>query len=93
MELRDKMTIPLSKAWQSTQLARESVQDLREFIRQAYERRYRMTDRDARLAAVNVLASMRLPVGSVEQMIAESLAAPRDLPDDLWGDDYCDQSH
>ena len=40
-----------------------------------------MADVDERLAAVEALRAMRLPVGPVEQMIAESVAEPKDLPD------------
>lgn len=40
-----------------------------------------MADADARLAAVEAMEAMRLPVGSVEQMIAESVADPQDLAD------------
>jgi hypothetical protein len=50
-------------------------------IRQACERQYGLADEQERLAAVKALAAMRLPVGPVEQMIAESMPEPRDLPD------------
>jgi hypothetical protein len=83
MGLTRKMTILLSEAShrQLTQLARERGQSLGELVRQACERQYGMTDRRARLAAVEALEALRLPVGPVEQMIAESVADPRDLPD------------
>jgi hypothetical protein len=38
-------------------------------------------DVDERLAPVEALRAMRLPVGPVEQMIAESVPYPRELPD------------
>jgi hypothetical protein len=38
-----------------------------------------MADVDARLAAVEAMRAMRLPVGPVEQMIAESVVGPQDL--------------
>ena len=83
MELSHKTTILLSKALhrQLTQLARERGQSLGELVRQACEREYGTVDRRARLAAVEALEAMRLPVGPVEEMIAESVAEPRDLPD------------
>jgi hypothetical protein len=37
-----------------------------------------MADIDARLAAVDAMEAMRLPVGPVEQMIAESVADPQE---------------
>jgi hypothetical protein len=40
-----------------------------------------LSDRQERLAAVKALAAMRLLVGPVEQMIAESGPEPWDLPD------------
>jgi predicted transcriptional regulator len=83
MELTHKTTILLSEALhrQLTQLARERGQSLGELVRQACERQYGMTDRRGRLAAVEALEAMRLPVGSIEEMIAESVADPPDLPD------------
>ena len=47
----------------------------------ACEREDGMADVKARLAAVEALKAMRLPVGAVEQMIAESVPDPRDLAD------------
>lgn len=83
MGLSHKTTILLSEALhrQLTQLAQERGQSLGELVRQACERHYGMTDRRARLAAVEALGAMRLPVGPVEKMIAESVADPQDLPD------------
>jgi hypothetical protein len=83
MELTHKTTILLSEALhrQLTQLARERGQSLGELVRQACERQYCITDRRARLAAVDALEALRLPVGPVEQIIAESVADPRDLAD------------
>jgi hypothetical protein len=81
--LSHKTTILLSEALhrQLTQLAQERGQSIGELVRQACERQYGMTDRRERLAAVEALGALRLPVGPVEQMIAESVADPRDLPD------------
>jgi predicted transcriptional regulator len=63
------------------QLAQERGKSLGELVRQACERQYGLSDERARLAAVEALGLMRLPVGPVEEMIAESLADPQDLPD------------
>lgn len=45
------------------------------------EREYGMADVDARLAAVEALRAMRLPVGPVEQLIAESGPDPKEVAD------------
>ena len=66
---------------QLTELARERGQSLGELVREACERQYGMVDRHARLAAVDALAALQLPVGPVEQMIAESVPEPRDASD------------
>lgn len=81
MGLTRKTTILLSEALhrQLTQLAHERGQSIGELVRQACERQYGMADRRARLAAVEALGAMRLPVGPVEQMIGES-ATFADLP-------------
>jgi predicted DNA-binding protein len=83
MRLTHKTTVLLSERLhrQLSQLAAERGQSMGELVRQACERQYGMADVDARLAAVEALRSMRLPVGPVEQMIAESVAEPEDLPD------------
>jgi Ribbon-helix-helix protein, copG family len=83
MGLTHKTTILLSPALhrQLTQLAEQRGQSLGELVRQACERQYGPADRDGRLAAVEALAALRLPVGPVEEMIAESVPEPKDLPD------------
>jgi hypothetical protein len=83
MPLTHKTTVLLSERLhrQLSQLAEERGQSLGELVRQACERQYRMVDADARLAAVEAMAAMRLPVGPVEQMIAESVGDPRHVPD------------
>jgi hypothetical protein len=83
MGLTHKTTILLSPALhrQLTQLAEERGQSLGELVRQACERQYGPADRDGRLAAVEALAALRLPVGPVEEMIAESVPEPQDLTD------------
>jgi predicted DNA-binding protein len=82
MGLSHKTTILLSGALHRrlTQLADERGKSLGELIRQACERQYGLADRDDRLAAVKALAALRLPVGPVEEMIAESVREPQDLP-------------
>jgi len=82
MGLTHKTTILLSEALhrQLTRLAHERGQSIGELVRQACERQYGMADPRARLAAVEALSAMRLPVGPVEQMIAESVPHPQDLP-------------
>jgi hypothetical protein len=83
MRLTHKTTILLSESLyrQLSQLAEQRGQSLGELVRQACERQYGMADTATRLAAVKAMAAMRLPVGPVEQMIAESVADPQDLPD------------
>lgn len=82
MGLTHKTTILLSEVLhrQLMRLAQERGQSIGELVRQACERQYGMTDRRARLAAVEALGAMWLPVGPVEQMVAESVADPQDLP-------------
>jgi predicted transcriptional regulator len=83
MSLSHKTTILLSEPLhrQLTQLALERGQSLGELVRRACEQQYGLTDQEARLAAVDALEAMRLPVGPVEEMIAESIEDARDLPD------------
>jgi predicted DNA-binding protein len=83
MRLTHKTTVLLPERLhrQLSQLAEERGQSMGELVRQACERQYGLADVEARLAAVEVLRAMRLPVGPVEQMIAESVAEPQDLPD------------
>ena len=78
MRLTHKTTVLLSERLhrQLSQLAAERGQSMGELVRQACERQYGMAGVDARLAAVEALRSMRLPVGPVEQMVAESVADP-----------------
>ena len=57
-----------------------SGQGLTEPEPRARRERHAKSDRQARLAAVDTLEAMRLPVGPVEDMIAESVPDARDLP-------------
>ena len=79
MGVSHKMTVLLPPALHRrlTQLAEERGQSLGELVRQACERQYGLADRDDRLAAVEALAALRLPVGPVAEMIAESVPQPR----------------
>jgi hypothetical protein len=81
MRLTHKTTVLFSEGLhrQLSRLAQERRQSLGELVRRACERQYGIADVDARLAAVETLNAMRLPVGPVEQMIAESVADPHDL--------------
>lgn len=74
MGLTHKATVLLSEALhrQLTQLAEERGESLGALVRQACERQYGVVDAEARLAAVEAIEAMRLPVGPVEQMIAET---------------------
>jgi predicted transcriptional regulator len=83
MALTHKTTILLSdeRHRQLTKLAEERGRSLDELVRQACEGQYRIVDRHERLAEVKALAAMRLPVGRIEQMLAESRPEPRDLAD------------
>jgi hypothetical protein len=83
MGLSHKTTILLSPALhrQLTQLAEARGQSLGELVRHACERQYGLADQDGRLAAVDALATLRLPVGPVAEMIAESVPDPQGLPD------------
>jgi predicted DNA-binding protein len=82
MRLTHKTTVLLSEGLhrQLSQLAQERGQSLGELVREACERQYGLAEVGARLAAVDAIEAMRLPVGPVEQMVAESVADPRDLP-------------
>jgi hypothetical protein len=83
MGLTHKTTILLSEPLhrQLTALAKERRQSLGELVRRACEQQYGAVDQDTRRRAVDELAAMRLPVGPVEQLLAESVADPRPLPE------------
>lgn len=82
MELSHKTTIllPPELHRRLTALARERRQSLGRLVREACERQYGLADPQDRLAAVEALAALDLPVGPVDRMIRESVAPPRDLP-------------
>ena len=79
MSLSHKTTILLSPTLHRRlmQLAEQRGQSLRELVRRACERQYGLVDQEGRLAAVEALAALRLPVGPVEKMTAESVPNSR----------------
>ena len=82
MELIKKTTIlfPPDLYAQMAHLARKRQSSVGELVREACRAQYFRTTRDERLAAVAELAAMSLPVGTPEQMKAESVPAPEPLP-------------
>lgn len=82
MELSNKTTILHSADLHPrlTSLVAARRQRLGEFVREANRRQYRLADRSERLAAVDALAELQLPLGNVEAMLRESVAPLRDLP-------------
>ncbi len=83
MELSKKTTILLSSDMHGklVRLARQRHTSIGSLVREAVAERYGLEDEESRLSAVEDLAGLGLPVGSVEEMIAESVAdAEDDLP-------------
>lgn len=82
MELSRKTTILLSERLheQLKRLARTRKRSVGELIRQACERQYHLASAQKARQAVEELAGLRLPVGSVAEMKRESVADPQDLP-------------
>lgn len=82
MELSHKTTILLSAELHDRlkRIARERRTSLGELVREACVRQYGLGDREDRLAAVEALAALSLPVGPVEEMLRQSVPPPRDLP-------------
>ena len=60
-------------------LARQKGTSLGDLVRSACERQYGLASREERLAAVNALAALDLPVGTPEEMARESVPTPEDL--------------
>lgn len=81
MELIKKTTILLTPELHErlARLARQRGVSMGELIRTACERHYGLVSGEDRSAAVAELASMRLPVGSPEEMKAESVPDAREL--------------
>lgn len=82
MELSRKTTILLSERLheQLKRLARTRNSSVGELIRQACERQYRLASAQKARQAVEELAALRLPAGTVRDMKRESVADLRDLP-------------
>ncbi len=88
MELSKKTTILLTQDMHRRlrRLARERGTSLGGLVREAVTTTYGLHATEARVRAVDELASLALPVGPVEEMIRESSPAvdeplPRDAPD------------
>lgn len=82
MNLSHKTTVLLSAELHDRLriLARERRQSLGELVREACVKQYGLTDAESRLAAVEEMAAMSLPVASVAAMKRESVPPPRGLP-------------
>jgi hypothetical protein len=74
MELSHKTTILLSAG------LHERLKSLGELVREACIRQDGLSDAEDRLAAVEAMAAMSLPVGTVEDMKQESVPPPCELP-------------
>ena len=60
-------------------LAEQRRTSLGELVRSACERQYGLATPEDRLAAVEALAALRLPVGTPEEMARESVPSPEEL--------------
>jgi hypothetical protein len=77
MELIKKTTIlfPPDLYAQMARLAKQRKSSVGELVRSACRLQYGLAAKDSRISAVAELASLSLPVGSSEQMEAESVPA------------------
>lgn len=82
MELSKKTTIlfPPDLHEDLLRLAKAKGCSLGALIRDAVRKQYGLASREERLRAVAELAALELPVGDVEEMIAQSTPSP-DLPE------------
>jgi hypothetical protein len=82
MELSKKTTVlfPPELYDDLANLARQRKSSVGELIRDACRAQYFLKTRDERLALVEKIAAMRLPVGSPQQMKRESVPDPELLP-------------
>ena len=81
MELTKKTTILFSPEQHRrlSNLAAERGTSLGNLVRRACDREYGQPSNSDRLAAVQALASLNLPVGTAEEMASESVPAPDEL--------------
>jgi len=98
MELSKKTTILLSPEMHRSlsQLAERRGTSLGSLVREAVTETYGLHSARDRLAAVRELVALDLPVGSVEEMIAESAPSPQELmpeSESVGGSDDSDGSN
>jgi predicted DNA-binding protein len=81
MELSKKTTILFSPDLHErlTRLAEQRGTSIGDLVRTAVERQYGLVSEDERLAAVDALGELDLPVGTPEQMEAESVPPPEEI--------------
>lgn len=81
MELSKKTTIlfPPDLHSRLLRLARQKGTSLGDLVRSACEKQYDLATREERLAAVEALSVLDLPVGTPEEMARESVPAPEEL--------------
>ena len=81
MELSKKTTILFRPEMHErlVQLAAFRGMSLGDLVRRACEREYAISSREERLAAVDDLADLRLPVGTPTEMALESVPDPEGL--------------
>lgn len=81
MELSKKTTIlfPPELHARLRSLAAARGISLGDLVRRACEHEYGLASREARLAAVDELADLELPVGTPQQMARESVPDPAEL--------------
>ncbi len=81
MELTTKTTIlfPPQLHERLVRVARRRGVSLGHLVRSACEAQYAAPSREARLEAVRELVELEAPVGTVEELVAESVPRPEDL--------------
>ena len=81
MELSKKTTIlfPPDLHARLLQLARQKGTSLGKLVRSACERQYGLVAVEERMAAVEALTALDLPVGTPEEMARESVPTPEEL--------------